>query len=230
MPHVPGDNDAPNSAVNAWERAILAHLRDHVVADIAHDMGHLTRVLSMARRIAAAEGPHDRLVLTAASLLHDCVSVPKDSPLRSRASALAADEAVRLLSVMGFPVTSLDAVHHAVEAHSYSAGIEPRTLEAMVVQDADRIEALGAIGVARCFAVTGVIGRPLFDPEDPLATGRLLDDAAWGLDHFQVKLLRLPATMRTVTGREIAMGRASFVREFMQRIGEECANSGGAPT
>lgn len=211
-------------SVAALEAALISHLEEHSKSDVAHDIGHLRRVLSMARRIAAAEGRYDALALTAASLLHDCVSIPKNSPLRSQASTLAAHEAVRLLRTMDFPADSLPVVLHAIEAHSYSAGIKPMSLEARAVQDADRIEALGAIGVARCFAVTGAIGRSMFDPQDPLARNRPLDDLAWGLDHFQVKLLRLPDTMQTAAGRKIAETRARFVKAFMNRIADECSN------
>ncbi|MFA9353024.1 hydrolase, partial [Escherichia coli] len=76
-----------------------------------------------------------------------------------------------------------------IEAHSFSAKIAPETLEAKIVQDADRLEALGAIGLARVFAVSGALGVALFDAEDPFARQRGLDDKQYALDHFQTKLL-----------------------------------------
>lgn len=193
------------------------------VADVAHDIAHLGRVLGLARRVALEEGPHDPLVLTAAVLLHDLVSLPKDHPDRASASRMAAAEAVRLLRSMGFEERLLPGVAHAIEAHSFSAGIAPTTPEARALQDADRLDALGAIGIARCFAVGGSLGRALVDPDDPLAEGRVLDEGAWVLDHFQTKLLRLPDSMTTVAGRGIAEERAAFVWAFMLRMAEECA-------
>ena len=203
------------------EAALLARLRQGLASDSAHDLGHLSRVLRMARRIAAREGAHDPLVLTAAALLHDMVSVPKDHPDRSCASSLAAAAAAELLEELGMQPARVAAVAHAILARSFSAGVEPLTPEARAVQDADRLDALGAIGVARCFAVSGALGRALADPEDPLAEHRPLDDARWVLDHFQTKLLRLPDTMRTVAGRHLAVERAAFLRDFMQRFAAE---------
>ena len=210
-----------------WEEAILQRLDGMSGGDSAHDRGHLLRVLSASRRIAAAEGGHDELVLTAAALLHDCVALRKDDPRRSEASRLAAAEAARVLAAMGFPQDRLDGVRHAIEAHSFSAGIAPQTPEARAIQDADRIDALGAIGIARCFAVSGALGRALFDPADPLADHRPLDEATWALDHFQTKLLRLPQTMQTAAGRALAGERARFLEAFMSRLAAESCGLDG---
>lgn len=204
------------------EGILLGILRAAPSCDAAHDLRHLRSVLATARAIAMLEGPHDRMVLTAAALLHDIVSLPKDHPDRASSSRLAAAEACRILGIVGFPQESMSAVAHAIEAHSFSAGIVPTTIEARAVQDADRIEALGAIGVARCFAVSGALGRALVDPDDPLAERRPLDESAWALDHFQAKLLKLPATMTTGTGIRLAQERAVFVRDFMLRMAAEC--------
>lgn len=107
---------------------------------------------------------------------------------------------------------------HAIAAHSFSAGIAPETHEARILQDADRLEALGAIGLARMFAVSGLMGGQLYDPEDPLAQHRPLDDRAYALDHLEVKLFPLVETMQTATGREIAEERADWVAAFRSRL------------
>lgn len=109
-----------------------------------------------------------------------------------------------------FPEDRLPAVSHAIEAHSFSAKISPTTIEAKIVQDADRLEALGAIGLARVFAVSGALGVALFDAEDPFAQRRVLDDRQYALDHFQTKLLQLPLTMQTNHGRYLAQHNADF--------------------
>jgi uncharacterized protein len=201
-----------------WGRRCAAFVRERMDGDAAHDLGHVRRVVAAARRLAVVEGADLRVVLPAA-WLHDCVVVPKDSPDRARASRLAAAEAARWLRAEGFPEPFVPAVAHAVEAHSFSAGIEPQTPEARVVQDADRLDALGAVGVARLFATAGATGAALFHPDDPFAeTGRLLDDRRWALDHVSVKLLRLPESMQTTAGRAEAERRAAVVRAFVRDL------------
>lgn len=107
---------------------------------------------------------------------------------------------------------------HAVKTHSFSAGIPPQTLEAKIVQDADRLESLGAIGLARVFYTAGALNRPLFDSADPLGKDRELNDVKWTLDHFQKKLLRLPETMHTETGRMLAEHNADFLVRYMAKL------------
>lgn len=190
----------------------------HQGADPAHDLGHLTRVLAMSRRIAMNEGPHDARVLTAAACLHDLVNLPKDHPDRARASTLSAEAAVKALADQGFSDDQLQGIAHAIAAHSFSAGIPPRTPEARALQDADRLDALGAIGIARMFAVSGQLGRTLYDPRDPMALNRDLDDKSFALDHLETKLFRLAATMQTPTGRALAEERAEWMYSFRTRL------------
>ena len=115
--------------------------------DGSHDVGHLARVWANARVILAVEGG-DGEVLAASVLLHDCVHVEKSSPLRSQASRLAAERGRGILGEMGWERSRIEAVAHAIGAHSFSAGIAPVTVEARILQDADRLEAIGASGVA----------------------------------------------------------------------------------
>jgi uncharacterized protein len=125
--------------------------------DGAHDMGHLRRVWANARSIAQAEGGADIEVLLAAAFLHDAVNLPK-TPRPGQASRLSADHAAAFLPGTGFPPGKMAAVAHAIAAHSFSAGLAPETPEARILQDADRLEALGAIGLARMFHVAGADG------------------------------------------------------------------------
>ncbi|MFB6097619.1 MAG: HD domain-containing protein, partial [Salinibacter sp.] len=118
-------------------------------SDAAHDRAHVERVVTTARRLARAEDAHMDVVVPAA-WLHDCVVLPKDHSDRAQASTHAAEAARGLLEEEGYPEQWIPAIEHAIEAHSYSGAIEPETIEAKVVQDADRIDALGAIGLARC--------------------------------------------------------------------------------
>jgi uncharacterized protein len=199
------------------------HCGDKLAAvggDAAHDREHVRRVVGNAAALAAAEGARLEVVLPAA-WLHDCVIVPKDSPQRASASRLAAAQAVDWLREWAWPEEWLPDIAHAIEAHSFSAGIAPRTLEARVVQDADRLDALGAVGLARCLMLGGAMGRPLYAGEDPFCERRAPDDRAACVDHFHAKLLTLEGTMQTAGGRAEARRRTEFLRLFLAELKRE---------
>jgi uncharacterized protein len=206
--------------ITAWENRIADHVRATAAADTAHDLSHVERVVKNAKRLGVREQA-DLAVVVPAAWLHDIVSVRKDSPDRGKASTLAAAEAVRLLRGIRYPDALIAPIAHAIEAHSFSAGIAPDTLEAKVVQDADRLDALGAIGIARCFATSGAMGRRLYCPEDPFGVSHALDDREYALDHFPLKLLRLADTMQTTSGRGEARQRADFLHQFLAQLRSE---------
>jgi uncharacterized protein len=158
--------------------------------------------------------------------LHDLVNLPKDDPERAQASRRAARLARGELARLGFPAERLDGVAHAIEAHSFSAAIAPTTIEAKIVQDADRLDALGAVGLARMFYVAGRMGRALAHPADPLALERGLDDRAWTLDHIMVKLAQLPGMMQLAAGRALADARLARLLAFRDEFAAEWLGSG----
>lgn len=203
---------------------VQAQCHDYLVetmsGDPAHDISHIKRVVQSALRLTETEGGNLAVTIPAA-WLHDCVTVAKDSPLRKQASRLAADEAVQFLQSIDYPADLLPQIHHAIAAHSFSARIPTETLEARIVQDADRLEAIGAIGIARCFLTGGSMGTPLYDPGDPFAKDREFNDKSYTLDHFYVKLFKLVDTMQTDAGRAEAIRRTEYMREFLMRLGEE---------
>jgi uncharacterized protein len=203
-----------------WEARFRQFVTAQPGADPGHGPAHLERVVATALKLAAEEGARIEVVLPAA-WLHDCVHVAKDSPDRARASRLAADHAIRFLESAGYPEACLPGIRHAIEAHSYSAGIAPRTLEARVVQDADRLDALGAIGLARCLAVGAALGRPLYEPADPFCRSRAPDDRGASVDHLYVKLFKLAGTMQTSAGRREAERRTAFLRAFVAQLESE---------
>jgi uncharacterized protein len=188
--------------------------------DAAHGLEHVQRVVMNARKLAAEEGARLEVVVPAA-WLHDCVSVPKDSPQRASASRLAAEQALRWLGEWHYPAALLPEIAHAIEAHSFTAAIAPRTLEAKVVQDADRLEAIGAVGLARCLMLGGAMGRPLYAAEDPFCEKRAPDDRASAVDHFYTKLLKLEGTMQTAGGRREARVRTEFLERFLAQLKRE---------
>ncbi|ELE9236167.1 phosphohydrolase [Enterobacter kobei] len=206
-----------------WQQRFESWLDEHHASeDSAHDISHFRRVWMTARKIMIHHQA-DPLVVLTACYFHDIVSLPKNHPERSQSSRLAARKTRDILhrDFTDFPPDRFAAVEHAIEAHSFSAGIAPQSIEAKIVQDADRLEALGAIGLARVFAVSGALGVALFDAEDPFADARSLDDRAFALDHFQTKLLRLPDTMQTDVGRELAQHNADFLVHFMAKLSAE---------
>ncbi|MBM6551623.1 HD domain-containing protein [Marinomonas ostreistagni] len=197
--------------------------------DSAHDWAHLQRVVATAQRLAQAEQA-DLKVVTVAAWLHDLVNYPKHHPERQLASQAAAQQAGTLLAQQQLPQTFIEAVQHAIAAHSFSAKIAPQTIEAKVVQDADRLDALGAIGMARCFMVGGALQRALYDFEDPFCQQRAPDDQAFTLDHFYQKLLRLEQSFTTQAGREEAAQRTQFMRQFLGQLKHEISPEFGWDT
>lgn len=200
---------------------LRAHLTAEITGDAAHDVAHTDRVWANAQLIAAGEDPCDMTVLLAACYFHDLVTLPKNSPDRARASRMSADAAAPVLAKMGLTTAQITNTCHAITAHSFSANITPETPEAKILQDADRIEALGAIGIARCFATTGVLGGALFHGLDPFGMDRELNDKAFAVDHFKLKLLKLPGTMQTTSGRALAEKRAAVLRDFLDQLAIE---------
>lgn len=208
----------PEAMRSHWEPRFRALLAGQT--DAAHEIGHFERVALWALRLAEIEGA-DPVVVWVASWLHDMVHVPKNSPDRSRASTLSAEAASLFLGTGGWTATPVEAIAHAIAAHSFSARIEPETIEAAVVQDADRLEALGAIGLSRCLMLGGQMGSRLFHPEDPWGERRALTDDRIAVDHFFAKLLGLPRTMRTEAGRVEALRRVELLRTFLLELARE---------
>jgi uncharacterized protein len=200
------------------------YLLEIMDSDPAHDISHVKRVVQNTLRLTEAENGNAAVTVPAA-WLHDCVSVAKDSPLRNQASKLAADEAVRFLESVNYLPELSTQIHHAIQAHSFSANIETETLEACIVQDADRLEAVGAIGITRCFLTGGSMGTPLYETSDPFAKNRDPDDSRFTLDHFYCKLLGLAETMKTEAGKAEAVKRTDYMREFLQQLGLEIGHS-----
>jgi uncharacterized protein len=209
--------------------AIERHCREHLASldgDVAHDLDHIQRVVANAKAIGRAEGAN-LLIVVPAAWLHDCVAVPKNSPHRSEASALSAAEAERLLVAWGFHDLPLDDIAHAIQSHSFSAGIPAESLEACVLQDADRLDALGAVGLARCLMLGGALDRPLYVPGDPFCARREPDDLAATVDHFYTKLLHLSDRFKTASGRAEAVRRTAVLERFLADLAHELAWASG---
>ncbi len=189
-------------------------------ADPAHDFSHITRVYRNAQIIGEREGA-DMQVLLWAALLHDAGSESKHSEGAAESESPSLKMAEDFLKKKGLPEDVRRKVLYAVEVHRFSKGILPDTLEARILQDADRLDALGAIGIARVFLTGGALGRALYNPVDPFCRSRDPDDRRWNLDHFFRKLLRLESGMHTRTARKLAARRADVLKRYLSDLQEE---------
>lgn len=209
----------------AWFQALMAKLEAHLAEepferDAAHDLAHIRRVAALAARIAEAEGA-DAEVAVAGALLHDLVYRPKNHPESPRTAELSADLARAWCEGIPALAAKADAIVHTIAAHSWSGAQDAKTLEARVVQDADRLEAIGAIGIARVFATGASFHSRLWHPADPWAEGRYLDDKAYTLDHFFKKLLRLADRMTTQEGKRLAEARQRTLLAYLDALRAE---------
>ncbi len=199
--------------------ALLAEARTRLDRDPGHDVEHALRVALWTLRIGGdALDPREAV---AAALFHDLVNLPKDHPDRALASERSAALASEILAAHAYAPDAIQRVHDAIRDHSYSRGAVPVSPLGRALQDADRLEALGILGVFRTISTGARMGGAYFDSADPWATARELDDLRFAMDHFTTKLLRLPATMCTEAGRLEAGRRAASMVELAQDLGEE---------
>jgi uncharacterized protein len=186
----------------------------------AHDFLHVTRVTALARRIATAEGA-DLAIVVPAALLHELFNYPKNHPQSHRSGEVCAEHAAVVLREEHYPEQAIGAICDCIVSHAFSRGIIPKALEGKVLQDADRLDAIGAIGIARCFATVGEMQLPLYDPSDPFCRSRQPDDTAHGLDHFYRKLLRIPDGLHTPTAEAIAEQRLRLMTQYLDQLQNE---------
>jgi len=191
--------------------------------DPVHDFDHVLRVLALARRIAQAEGA-DLAIVETAVLLHDIHRVTEDEAAPGTGpdhAQLAADQARTILAALD-PAPSpafTEAVAHAIAAHRFRGSVEPQTLEARCVFDADKLDAIGAIGVARAYAYGARNGQKLWGEVPAGYDGTSPEHTPH--HEFIYKLSRIPDRLMTETGRAIARERAAFMRAFFERLAAE---------
>jgi uncharacterized protein len=214
------ESSAVSSLVAAPLESALIALATRYLATAhgGHQFDHTQRVVRTARRLAGAYPQTDGVILEAACWLHDIgrgMPGPESHALRS--AHMAAD----LLPALGLAAEQCARICTAIAAHSYSAGGAPQTLEGQLLQDADRLDALGAIGIARLFADGRA--RALYASTDPFAVARPPDDARYALDHFVAKLFHLPSTLHTPGARALAQARVCFMRDYLRHFADELA-------
>lgn len=191
--------------------------------DAAHDFDHALRVLRVAERIARAEGADLRIVRTAA-LLHDVGRAQADPVGQDHAAVGAA--LARAILAERCPPHVIEVITHAIATHRFRSEARPETLEAQVLFDADKLDAIGAVGVARAFAYGGMHGQRLWVPLEAVDVSRWQREGGDPAKHtpvheFVVKLQWLCDALYTPTGRRLAEERHAFMVAFFRRFDAE---------
>ena len=188
--------------------------------DSAHDFEHTMRVYKNAQKICKKEKANEKLVLSAA-LLHDIVSYPKSDKRSKTSSIESAKKSKKILEKLNFSKEEITIISGAILDHSFSQNKIPKTIEGKILQDADRLDALGALGIARVFATGGSLKRPFYNIDDTFCKKRTPDDHAWTIDHFFQKLLKLESLMNTKSGKVDAKKRTRVLTEFLNHLKQE---------
>lgn len=191
--------------------------------DSAHDFNHVLRVLRMAEHLARLEGA-DMEVVQAAALLHDISRAEEDKSGEGDHAEMAAKGAREILMWRGVQPERADAVAHAIAAHRYRGTVQPQTLEAKILFDADKLDSIGAIGIARAYAIAGSLKQQLWSEpqEDGVATRDQHGDSNHTpVAEFVVKLRHVPARVYTAAARKIAEERHAYMSQFFERLGRE---------
>ncbi len=199
---------------------IVEEVKTKMQNDPAHDFDHILRVYKTAEMLSKKEKANTKLV-RAAALLHDIITFPKNDSLSKSSAIKSAEEAKKLLEKYNFSSDEITIVTDAIRDHSYSRNKIPKTIEGKVLQDADRLDALGAIGIARTFAVAGAENRPLYNDLDPFCESRDPNDKRWTIDHFFNKLLKLENMMNTKSAKSEAKRRTQIIKNYLKDLKRE---------
>ncbi len=194
--------------------------------DPVHGFPHVLRVLNAAENLGRILGA-DLEIIRAAVLLHDaCDAHPSESDERYNHEMAAADFASEVLVAEGWPPERIKAVQHCIRSHRYRSKEEPETLEAKILFDADKLDVVGAFGIARTVGYAVQAGQPIYFPPSPafLDTGEAVEGEPHSAYHeFWFKLRRVPEAMKTKPGRRLAENRAQIMRAFFDALAVEAS-------
>ena len=215
--------ESAGAASRLWDRVFERVRRELGDAPGCHDFAHTLRVLKNAERIAAEETGCDLNAVRFGALLHD---VARPEELASDGglchAALGAEKSRRILQEEGCADTAfMDHVSEIVRTHRYRGNLKPATLEARIVYDADKLDSLGAFGVARAFHFAGRIGACLHNTEQEALASESYSSQDSAYREYLVKLRGLPDHLLTDPARRIAADRSAFMRAFFDRLNEE---------
>ncbi len=188
--------------------------------DPSHDVLHIRRVMQNCCWLAEKENV-DLEILLAAAVLHDIVNLPKNHPERLQASQLAASRSTQFLEELKFSQEEIKKISEVIIEHSFSLGKRPSSIESKILQDADKLDALGSIGIMRTVSCGSQMGTSYYSESEPFVATRELNDKAFTIDHFYTKLLKLPDLMNTELAKEEATRRAKFMFEFLHELKRE---------
>lgn len=200
--------------------SIKNEIKEIMDDDSAHDFDHVMRVYKNAQKICKKEKANEKLVLCAA-LLHDIVSYPKSDKRSKMSSTESAKKSKMILKRYNFPNDEILIISDAIRDHSFSQNKIPKSIVGKILQDADRLDAIGAVGIARVFATGGSLKRPFYNSDDPFCKTRKPDDKTWTVDHFYQKLLKLESLMNTKSGKTEAKKRTKVLKEFLNQLKQE---------
>ena len=188
--------------------------------DPAHDFEHVMRVYRNAEKICKSEKIDSNLVLTSV-LLHDIISFSKNDKRSKSSSLQSAKLAKRIISKMDFDEDEIEIICDAIDQHSFTKNQKPKTLVGKILQDADRLDAIGAVGIARAFTTGGFTKRKIYNIYDPFCSKRSPNDKSWALDHFFKKLLILHKGMHTKYAKKEAVNRTKILKRYLSDLKSE---------
>lgn len=198
-------------------------------ADAVHDFEHVRRVYRLAEYLAQREGA-DLEIVRAAALLHDAQGSAPGQAARADHHLTSAEFALRILSAEGWPPERIQAVQHCIRAHRFRSQEKPQTLEAQVLFDADKLDVLGAVGVARVIAYATLAGTPWYHPPSQqfLESGVETPGEPHSAYHeYLFKLRHIPERLYTPTARALAEERLRYLDEFFRRLIAEWEGDNG---
>lgn len=201
-------------------KEIQEYVKTKMKNDTAHDFNHIIRVYKNALSLCKHEKANKKLVLSAV-LLHDISSYPKSHKHSKLSSVKSSVQAQKILKKYNYSEEEIEIITNAIRDHSFSQNKIPKTIEGKILQDADRLDAIGAIGIARVFAVGGSENRSFYNNVDPFCKDRKPDDTTWTIDHFYKKLLLLEKMMNTQSGKLEAKRRTKILTSFLRELRKE---------
>jgi len=205
-------------------------------ASPAHDISHVMRVYNMCLHLAKHETDVDLDILKTAALLHDIARTKEDKEghhANVDHAILGADMCETILKKLGYPREKIEQIKHCVITHRFRSRIEPRTKEAKILSDADKLDVLGAIGIARSFTIGGEYGQKIYSdtPVDEYikqnlangrSNGRIIDPSKHTSNlEFETKFKNIPDKLYTQKATEISKQRLEFMKQFFERLKKE---------
>ena len=184
-----------------------------------HDKYHVERVYNLAIRLAQKEEA-DLDTVKAAALLHDIARAKEDEGTINDHAKEGAKMARKILEEVKFPKQKIANVIHCIETHRFRKGLAPKTLEAKILQDADRLDIIGAIGIARVFTRGGWSNKPIHDSSIP-PKEKYDGKSETTVNHIYEKLLKVRNTINTKTAKRIAEKRHTYVEQFLAKLLKE---------